>query len=160
MSRLRTALMAFDGVHTAPLVAAKDVARADLDGLVALCDDADCAVAATWVVKALAEEGVAVDLRGVIATLGRQTHWAAQLHVLQSVRFAPDAVENVEDIRDLLNAKKALVRVWALDAFVRVADLRADLREEARALVSAALAGKAASLRARARDLKVICAGW
>ena len=43
---------------------------------------------------------------------------------------------------------------------MRIANLTPELRGEASSLVDVALDGKAASLRARARDLKVICAGW
>ena len=161
MNRLRKALEQFDGTRTAPLVAAKNEARSDLDGLVALCDDSVVAVAATWLVKALVEDGAAIDLEQGFATLGRQTEWAAQLHLLQCVQHAPQkAVPQVAAIRELLTADKALVRVWALDAFVRIAEITPELRAETRGLVATALDAKAASLRARARDLKVICAGW
>lgn len=161
MTTLRTAFLEFDGIHTAPLVASKDLARADLDALIALCGDTEVAVAATWVAKALVEDGVAVDLKQVFATLAQQSDWAAQLHVLQCVRHAPEAaVPQTDHIRALLGGQKALVRVWALDAFVRLADLIPDLRDEAAGLVEQALTSGTASLRARARDLKVICAVW
>lgn len=161
MDRLRDALAEFDGTHTAPLIAALDVARADTGALVRLCGDADVAVAATWVVKALVERGDAVDLGPVFDGLAGQADWAAQLHILQCVQYAPDAaVGQVDVIRALRGAKKALVQVWALDAFVRVADVAPELRDEASAAVATAISAKAASLRARARALKEVCSTW
>ena len=161
MSALKAALAQFDGTHTAVLVEALDLAREKRGELVALCGDADVAVAATWVVKALVEKGEAVNVSAVFATLHLQSEWPAQLHVLQCAQYDPDAAAgHVEAIRGLIQSSKALVRVWSLDAFVHAADMRPDLRREASEIVDAALNGKAASLRARARELKVICATW
>ncbi|WGI22560.1 hypothetical protein [Amylibacter sp. IMCC11727] len=161
MNAVRAALERFDGTHTAELVGAMDMARADVAGLVALCFDPDVAVAATWLVKALVEQGTDVTLDHVFASLQAQTEWAAQLHILQCVQFAPmAAVAHVDAVRDLMGADKALVRVWALDAFVRIAQCAPKFRKDAKGFVEAALAAKAASLRARARNLKVVCAGW
>ena len=161
MSRLRTALARFDGKHTAALVKAEELARDDLAGLVALCSDADVAVAATWVVKALAEKGVAVDLARAFAGMRVDGPWDAQLHLLQCAQFAPEIVlTRIDVVRALMDARKTLVRVWALDAFVRGADIEPAWRAEAARAVDVALDGGAASLRARARALKVICADW
>lgn len=85
MSELRRALLRFDGTHTAELVEALNVARADKAELVALCEDSAVAVGATWVVKALLEQGEDIDMRGVFARLAWQTEWGAQLHILQCV---------------------------------------------------------------------------
>ncbi len=158
---LREALARFDGVHTDALKAAMPSAREDRVGLVAACFEAELEVAATWVVKAFFEAGESEGLTGVVGALPGAQNWAAQLHILQCVRFLPEAaVPVVGAIRPLLSSKRALVRVWALDAFVRVAEVRAELRLEAKGLVEEALEGGGASLRARARDLNVICARW
>ena len=161
---LENALARFDGTHTAELKEAVEVARAAPEGaLEAACSEAGLAVAATWVVKALLEQGAAerLDLEAVFATLPMVSEWEAQLHLLQAVQYAPfAAVDQSGAVEALLDAKKTLVRVWALDAFVRIAGERVALREQAKARVEAALVGSAASLRARARALDGICAGW
>lgn len=156
---LAHALAEFDGKLTAPL---RDVVAAfeDRDGAVLAeqCHGAH-AVAATWVVKALLEENRAgsVDLHRVFAGLGAAQHWEAHLHLLQSVQHAPEAaMAQVLAIRGLLDHPKTLVRVWALDAFVRLALVERGFLAEACELVSTAMAGKAASLRARGRALQVV----
>lgn len=112
MNALREALEKFDGVRTAPLIAAKDVAREDLGGLVALCGVPDVAVAATWVAKAFVEDGGAVSLAAAFDTLARQTEWAAQLYLLKYVHHAPKAAAaQIETVRSRLSSNKALVRV-------------------------------------------------
>jgi hypothetical protein len=161
MSTLKAALARFDGTHTAELVEALDLGRENRGELVALCGDTDVAVAATWVIKALVEKGEAVDVAAVFETLFLQTEWPAQLHVLQCAQYDLDAAAaHIEAIRSLMRSPKVLVRVWAMDAFVRGAVVQPDLRGQASKMVEAALSGGAASLRARARELKVICATW
>ncbi|MEE9427301.1 MAG: hypothetical protein V3V25_04045 [Paracoccaceae bacterium] len=156
---LARALAEFDGKLTAPL---RDVVAVfdDRDGalLAELCHGTQ-AVAATWVVKALLEDdrAGALDLHRVFEALGAAPHWEARLHLLQSVQHAPEAaMAQGFAIRGLLAHPKILVRVWALDAFVRLALVDRGLLAEARELVSAALDDRAASLRARGRALQLV----
>ena len=160
---LKQALAAFDGRHTDTLKRLVRDRPFDGEELLALCREPDVEVAATWVLKALLENGVGRDwpLSRVFAALPEIQAWEAQLHVLQCVQFAPEAALGVvEDIENLMQSDRTLVRVWAMDALVRVADEQTNLRPRAEAHVAAALAESAASLRARARALKVICEGW
>lgn len=158
---LRTALEEFDGTRVEPLLRAVPEAKGNLGALVCYCADPRLAVGATWLVKHLAEAGEDVDFHGVFQTLGAQDHWAAQLHILQIVQYRPElALAATVQVRALLDAKKVLVRVWALDAFVRIADLDADLRKEGKARVTEAMGATSASLRARAKNLNVICDAW
>lgn len=153
---LLEAFAAFDGKHVEPLKnAAGAVSNGDADALVDACVGVN-AVAATWIVKSLLknDKAAGLDMHRVFAALGQSDGWEPVLHLLQSVQFAPDAaVAEVFAIRKLLAHSKTLVRVWALDAFVRVAIVEPEFLSEARALVTDALNGKAASLRARARAL-------
>ncbi|MCP5089139.1 MAG: hypothetical protein GY952_20350 [Rhodobacteraceae bacterium] len=155
------ALNRFDGKTTTELKEALPLA-AEPDQAVTLMhacwsEEPRLAVAATWVVKALVEEGKGahLDLAALFAVLESADHWEVQLHLLQVVQYAPEAaVDQVAAVRRLLGAKKTLIRVWALDAFVRIARVRGELRDEARAMVSAGLNDKAASMRARCRNLQ------
>ena len=138
-------LAAFDGKHVAPLRA---LARSDLpsrDLLPFLPGPHE--VAASWVLKARAE-GDGLDeatARSVFATLPKLSQPDAILHALQMVQFAP--VADPDTIRPFLDVKRTLHRVWALDAFSRVAP------DEAAPLITAALDDPSAAMRARARAL-------
>jgi len=155
------ALAVFDGKRVAPLreaVAGFNAAEADV--LVTACSGKD-AVAATWMIKALLESGkvAPLDMAEVFAALQDDLPWESQLHLLQSVQHAPDAaLPQVMFIRDRLNAKRTLLRVWALDAFVRLALVEPGFLPEAQRLVTEALVGKAASMQARARKLGALLA--
>ena len=153
---LTRALAEFDGKHTDPLrVAAADYENADASTLEAECFGAR-AVAATWVVKALLEDGraLSLDMNSVFEALRTNNQWETTLHLLQSVQYAPEAaLAQVFAIQELMANPKTLIRVWALDAFVRVAQVDRGFLPEARRLVDQALENEAASVRARARAL-------
>jgi len=151
------AIMGFNGKHIAKLRSAAERFRArDATDLAKMCLGAD-AVAATWVVKALCEKGRAneLDLNRVFAALGEDLDWEAALHLLQSVKYAPNAAAPFASaIINFLDHPKVLVRVWALDAFVRLSLVAPKYQSDAKVRVNDALSAKAASLRARARVLE------
>ncbi len=119
--------------------------------------DTQHAVAATWILKALAEGNRAPDLAPFLQTLPDQTDWEAILHLLQVARYAPEAAApQVEIIIELTQHPKALVRTWALDAYCRAALADSDLMPKARDMVHAALGDDKASIRARARQLALL----
>jgi len=153
------ALAEFDGTHIAPL---KEVVAGFQSGQAELLDKA-ChgpeAVAATWVVKALLEQGRGgeLDLGYVFTALRGGMQWEALLHLLQIVQHAPDAaMSEVMVIRGFLDHPKTLIRVWALDAFVRLALVDHTFLPEAVVLVEDALNAKASSVRARGRALRAL----
>jgi hypothetical protein len=153
----------FDGKDTTPLHAAIPRASKDPQLLVESCSYGDSEVAASWVLKALVEqEGVErFDMETAFAALHTKAEWQTNLHLLQLVKYAPEAATKyVAIVRDLMSADKVLVRVWALDAFVRIAGVAPEFRQQAAGAVEGALGKTPASLRARARVLKVICALW
>ncbi|MDJ0638334.1 MAG: hypothetical protein QNJ20_05835 [Paracoccaceae bacterium] len=159
MTHVLEAVLAFDGKHVDELrFAAERVLEADGGALVELCssDDPLHRVAATWIVKAVLEDGrgQTLDLGKYFSCLKDETEWGALLHLLQSVQLAPKAASNHWDaVRRLLDHKKTLVAVWALDALVRIAVETGEGLEEAHRRVEAALAHEKASMRARARHL-------
>ncbi|MEM9642757.1 MAG: hypothetical protein AAGA19_14785 [Pseudomonadota bacterium] len=149
--RILAAVQAFDGVTTDGLgLAAQRYQSDDAEDLLRMCrsDVAREAVAGTWILKALLETGRAdgIRLEQAFDVLRSPPDWTVALHLLQSVRFARDAVAQAL-IDPYLDHERTLLRVWALDALVRVAP------DAARARVDAALHDTAASMRARARAL-------
>ena len=153
------AVLSFDGKHVDDLrAAARSFTPSDGPVLIELCSSGESAhrVAATWIVKAVLEQGsdASLDLPDFFARLDVETDWEALLHTLQSVQHAPVAASaNRAAVRTLLDHKKALVAVWAHDAFVRIALETGDGLAEARQRVEAALVHEKASMRARARHL-------
>lgn len=113
-------------------------------------------IAASWIAKSLIENGRGdfLELPEIFARLEQETAWEVQLHLLQSVQYAPDAALPQNDtLMGLLDHPKTLVAVWALDTWVRVALVRGDSLHMARSRVDAALSDPRASMRARARHL-------
>ena len=157
------ALAEFDGWHVAPLevLAAREWRGGDLRVLEAAVSDEQLGVAASWVVKALLERGEArLDMGRVFEVLEGAEDWEVQLHLLQSVRFAPAmAVAQVNRVRALTTAKRAMVRVWAVDAFVRIAVESGAGLEDARGMVARGLDDGPASMRARCRALEKLIGG-
>ena len=148
---LRQQLDAFDGKHTAPLQTIAAEATPDLQRQLVREIPGPRETAATWVLKALAEQGRLEEkvAASVFEELAGLSDWQAMLHVLQMVQHHPRAFAvDVDTLRDLLAHPKTLVRAWALDAFVRVGPAG-----ESRRLVNEALDAKQASIRARARQL-------
>lgn len=140
-----TALHAFDGKRVGGLRA---LVKSDVPSAVLLTElPGPHEIAASWVLKARLEEGLLGEATGreVFEALPRLTEPDAILHLLQMVQHAPYASANA--IRPYLSHKRALVRVWALDALAHVAP------EEAAPLVEAALNDPSAAMRARARAL-------
>lgn len=156
MNDLAAALAAFDGKLTEPLRPMVD--DADAAEVLAACDNGDTEVAATWIAKAMIDAGSdRLHPAALVRKLDQVKGWEAQLHILQCVRHAPDAaLDHLPLFRELMAAKRTLLRVWALDAFVRIAQVRPELRPEAAKRVQAALSDGPASLKARARHLEAL----
>lgn len=162
MDGLRDALARFDGKAVSLLgeAEARFGSRPGYrDALVTLAFDRDAAVSggATWLLKAALEQGAAVDTPRLVAGLGKESGWAASLHLCQSVRFldVEDAEPVVTWLRPLLSHKRPFLRAWALDAMVHVAKAAPDHAQEAEAALEQAGRDAAASVRARARNLSL-----
>lgn len=144
------ALYAFDGKRVAGL---RTLARSNVPDSVLLAElPGEHEIGASWVLKARAEADALNDevRHSLFACLPDLTQPDAILHLLQMVQYAPFASADV--IRPLLAHKRTLLRVWALDAMVRVAP------QEAAALVYSALDDESAAMRARARALQCVLA--
>lgn len=166
ISDLRLDLLAFDGRN---LTALKEIAaRHDgdlgyVDGLVALADITDRQVShgATWLVKAYLEEGGEVtksQSRMLISKLETVENWASQLHLCQVVRYLRPSAQEAEAIVrwlwPLLSHDRPFLRAWSLDALCHIAAdyfAYADRAEEA---LNSASGDPAASVRARAKNLR------
>lgn len=160
---LREAVFGFDGKHVGDLKASLDAGldAAKVDLLLDWCGNAEARVqvAASWLVRGVLEKGVALSKPQLLryCTVAKTfTYWETQLHFLQSVQFfEPDreVAKVAFEVADLLRgAKKTLVSVWAMDACVRLQMFKGDV-DAARKLINEAQAHKAASYRARARNL-------
>lgn len=157
---LSETLARFDGKHVDELRAASEgLDASELAALPKFCRG-EHAVAATWMVKLLIEANRVNLLAEAMECLHADMPWEAQLHLLQCVQHAPDvAITKVSVIRQLMDHPKTLLRVWALDALVRIWTVEPALAVEAPKLVENALNDKAASVRARARQLAKITGG-
>lgn len=150
------AFEAFDGREVAPLkalVAEGPVVRRVLEHVPGPHE-----VAASWVLKAMAERGQMSDaeLAGFLGRLSLLTEPDAVLHLLQTAQYAPQLVARAlrDDMVPLYRHPKGLVRVWAFDAYIRGADHPAEL-DDTRERIRQGLGDRQAAMRARARGLAV-----
>ena len=172
---LRTALSAFDGKATAPLVDAEAIfqGRAGyVDALIGLIGDHRPFVGsgATWLLKRFLERGGALSddqTAALMAALpqrleqpgdgGQGAHWSTALHLLQSARYLSLTMAQAGAFKawltPLLVHKRPFVRAFALDALASIARLHGALSCDFEAALALALDDPAASVRARARAL-------
>ncbi|QBY02446.1 hypothetical protein E2K80_18260 [Rhodophyticola sp. CCM32] len=153
---IQDALTRFDGVRVAVLqkVLAADLQPEAEEELLARLDGPD-QIGATWLVKALAEAGRLSDARmaAVFASLPELTEPDAVLHLLQTVQHAPHAARpHRQVLLRFAAARKLLVRVWAFDAYCRLAEGDAE-RADARERIARALTDRSKAMQARARAL-------
>lgn len=158
------AILSFDGKSVSELKAAlRDPANNDAWAKVAPYISSNVQndqTAATWLVKAGLESGRDVDtavLGAMIDATAMFDHWEPKLHALQCVQYFGDGLMQHARLREFVAAqqtdKKLLVRVWALDAAVRIALFEGD-EGAARKHIDAIDSSYPASMRARARQLR------
>ena len=158
------AILSFDGKHVDQLKSAfKGGINASEWVDVASFFDHEHALyqtASTWLIKAALENAEKVPPEVTSKLLTDKTsfsHWEARLHFLQSIQFLGVPESELKDLRLFIaqceDDKKTLVQVWALDAFVRLAVTDLSLTDETERKIQSALNHKAASMRARARNL-------
>ncbi len=163
---LFTALHAFDGKSLEPLkrcLAEDGLAAEDMARLIEACaaPSEKHRVGATWLLKAYLEQGgslAAAQVAAFAATLAGLGHWEARLHACQLIRHLDVAAADVDAVTGFLDgevaAQKPFLRAWACDALVHLSDRHTGLRAAAGAVLAAAEADPAASVRARARQLR------
>ena len=161
VDNLRNELANYDGQNPSILseISARHEGQASfLSDLVTLASDEEAVVSegATWIIKALVEKGRTFrphDIRRLVGGLDDVTAWQAQLHVCQSIRHVavPREAEPILEqwVTTLLDAPRPLLRAWALDALCQ----QRGATSETKSLLKRMEADKAASVRARVRNL-------
>lgn len=164
-AKLRDRLAAYDGRATTLLTeAAAAFGRHPgyLDDLIALANDAEQFVSdgSTWLIKHHLEAGQtlsAAQTTALLAQAERLTGWTAMLHLCQSVRdltiAEADADALARWLRPLLEHQRPFLRAWSLDALCAVAEQWPRFATDARDALARASDDRAASVRARARNL-------
>ncbi|KWV91951.1 chorismate lyase [Erythrobacter sp. YT30] len=122
--------------------------------------------AATWLLKSWLEKGGAITTKQtaeLCAELPGVTSWQAQLHLCQSIRFldvTKDAAAAVHRwLVPLLAHDRPFVRAWSLDALASLARQHSHLHAAFAKALEHAEQDEAASVRARARNIKPIVSG-
>ncbi len=166
MKALYEALRDFDGKAMTIL----SEARATLGGrpsflsdLVRLAahDEANVSAGATWLIKDHLETGghlTRAQTKALIGGLDAMSFWQSQLHVCQSVQYLKPSAEEARACADwltpLLQSERPFLRAWSMDALQHLALRNAGLAARAEAALNEADADPAASVRARARNLR------
>lgn len=163
MGTLDEALKNYDGKTTTILSdirAAFGSRQTFLSDLVLLVvhEDARISEGATWLIKALLDDGVRLTPRqteDLIGHLDAISSWQAQLHICQSVRHLETSAHLTDACADwltlFLRSDRAFLRAWSMDALQHLALRSAKLAGRAEATLDAAEQDPAASVRARAR---------
>lgn len=166
ISDLRRDLLAFDGRNLTVLGEIAAHHEGDigyLDGLVALADATDGRVfdGATWLLKAYLEAGgelTKLQCRMLISKLETVENWTTQLHLCQVVRYlSPNRQEAQEIVRwllPLLSHDRPFLRAWSLDALYHVSARYSAYANRAEEALNSATRDPAASVRARAKNLR------
>ncbi len=159
-------VLEFDGKTTGSLEAACKAVGKDFtafERLFELADSQDTRlqIAATWALRKLLELGAemtAEQSAAFIETAAAQSAWEAQLHIVQSVQFIRNEDLNTRRLAETITpwhaAKRPFLRAWTLDALCHLAQRDTSLKGSAAAMLAKADDDPAASVRARARNLK------
>ncbi|NQY96906.1 MAG: hypothetical protein HRT82_07070 [Henriciella sp.] len=162
---LRAALLEFDGKALSYLSETSlrfKQAPDYLETLVGLAGDRAAHIdnGATWLIKDHLEKGGAQApelVAPLLKQLTTEPSWPAALHILQSVRRVDLTGARDTAAFDAMKAyadhPRPFLRAWAMDAMWRMAHAFPDLQADARRAIGTGLNDKAASVRARARQL-------
>ena len=161
-------LRSYDGKRVAPFQAVAEAVRhgpeAALPELLDLAESHEAAlqVGATWVVKRLAEGGLAVQgvaAERLVGLLQGPLAPDAVLHVLQTLPHVDVPAAQAEALRRtllaLLDSRRAFVRAWAYNGLGVLAARDPGLRGEVETLFERAEATETAAVRARIRHARV-----
>ena len=165
---LRAKLSAYDGKATTFLGEAEAALSGEdgyLGALVSLLgeEEGHLASGASWLLKSALEQGRALS-EGQIEALADQlpeiTDWATQLHICQSVRLLTVSAGSAQRLADwlaaLLDHQRPFLRAWSLDALGALAKAHCEHRPAFNVALALAQDDEAASVRARARNLKAL----
>jgi len=122
--------------------------------------EASYQVASTWSVKCALEADMTLPTdvcTSLVESAGSLVGWEPKLHLLQCVRYLDLKEPQMDKLLVFAHAcatnQKVLVRVWSLDAIVRLGLRVHGPTEPLGQRILSALEDKAASMRARARNL-------
>ena len=167
---LRPYLEDFDGVAISILSEARATAREKngyLEELVALCSDPDPKISdgAAWILKAEADDGMRFQstlIAPLIGTLEDIPSWQAKLTICQSVEAfeltATQANTFITWASTLADHERPFLRAWSLHARIIIATQFEKYRKAALSALEVAENDDAASVRARARNLRKLLA--
>ena len=166
ISELLEALRAFDGKAVSILSEARarfggsDDFLGELATLVA-SQEGSVSDGATWLIKNCAESGVVPGpeaVAAIVARLDGVDSWGAVLHLCQTAEyfaFTPDQARRFgEWAAEFLDHKRPFLRAWSMDALQRAARQAPDLAPLAEKALIGAESDSAASVRARARNVR------
>ena len=165
---LRTRLSVYDGKATTLLGEAEAALSGEegyLDALIGLLAEADGHIAngASWLIKSALERGGVlseVQVEALLKHLPRLTDWATQLHICQSVRLLNVPARNAQVLADwvtgLLDHERPFLRAWSLDALGALAGQYREHSQAFNAALERAHQDQAASVKARARNLRAL----
>lgn len=115
---------------------------------------------ATRIVKLHIDDGGSLSTQQTTALIQRFsnfTSWAAQLHICQiasRLNFSSSqAAVLASSLAPLISHQRPFLRAWALDALCAVARVNSRFNEQALEALTAAENDKAASVRARAKNI-------
>ncbi|MGI9473606.1 MAG: hypothetical protein ACR2NZ_18835 [Rubripirellula sp.] len=163
-AELRRQLSEFDGKHTDVLQRTSDEVQGtaiEIRALIKLSGSSDVTLqtGATWVLKNLQECGLHfsdAQTTKLLALLDGFSHWEPILHVLQMMPEWKINKSQQAALRTTLDRlrtdDKKLVRAWAYNGLIALANQQPALRDEVRAWVTQDLHQEAASVQARVRN--------
>lgn len=158
-------LETFDGKHTSGLegVAVRVHAAPPLTDLIVLAESPKIHVqiGATWLLKRLQEMGATFSSSQVEDVLGlfeHVDHWGATLHLLQMLPgFTISANQKnglFSYLKTALASRKPFVRAWSYNGLAVLANQYSELEIEVKTLLDRGAQDKAASVRARIRNIR------
>lgn len=117
-------------------------------------------IAASWMLKHHLEQGFMLRpklSRKVFIHMHNQSHWEAQLHLLQCLPLLEIPLDSVSEVLvfldDNLTNKNKLVRAWVYNGFHELAQVNSELLPKAKTLFMQALEAEAPSVQARIRNI-------
>lgn len=163
---LREELAAFDGkalTILGEIEARHDTKTGYRNALTALASDPTPAIAsgATWLIKHYLEnDGLLTpyQIDQLLSATPSMTDWMAQLHLCQSIQYLElseeEAIILIPWLDILMSHQRAFLRAWALDALCHLTRQHAVFSHIAIVALETAEADTAASVRARARNIR------
>jgi len=160
-------LRSYDGKRIAPFRAVAEAVRDAPESAVgqlvdlAASDEMELQVGATWVLKYLAERGVApggASGEALLSLLGRPIAPDALLHILQTLphmRIDADWLGGLHDaLLTLIGSKRAFIRAWAYNGLGILAAQDPSLRPEVERLFDQAVKTDSAAVKVRIRHAR------